>query len=78
MERIIERAPPPPAKRDAPFKALLFDSWFEKYQGVMILLYVKDGEVKEGNTIVSHHTGNSYVIKHVGIVRPTEHETGIL
>lgn len=75
---MIEKAPPPPSNRDAPFKALLFDTWFVNYEGVVLLMYVKDGEVKEGDTIVSHHTGNSYVVKHIGIVRPNEYETGIL
>lgn len=78
LEEIIDRAPPPMANRDAPLKALLFDSWFDKYRGVIALLYVQDGEIKAGDTIVSHHTGLSYVVKHVGIVRPNEHETGIL
>lgn len=78
IERIIEKAPAPPAKRNAPLKALLFDCWFEKYKGVVILLYIQDGEVKEGDIIHSHHNETDYVVKEVGIVRPNQHKTGIL
>lgn len=78
LEEIIDRAPPPPADRDVPLKALLFDSWFDQYRGVVALLYVQDGEIKEGDIITSHNTGLNYTVKHVGIVRPNELETGIL
>ncbi len=78
LEAIIERAPPPPSKRDAPLKALLFDSWFHDYKGVICLLYIQDGEIKEGDVICSHETSNCYTVNCVGIVRPTEFETGIL
>jgi small GTP-binding protein len=78
LEHIIDVAPPPPANREAPFKGLLFDSWYQPYEGVIILIYVKDGAIKAGDVIVSHQTGNSYTVKYVGILRPTEHKTSIL
>ncbi|XKL63003.1 hypothetical protein PGB90_005367 [Kerria lacca] len=78
LERIVSIAPAPPSERNAPLKALLFDSWFEKYRGVIILLYIQDGEIKKGDIICSHHTGASYTVNNVGIVRPNEYETDVL
>lgn len=78
MEHIIDVAPPPPSNREAPFKGLLFDSWFQQYDGVIIFIFVQDGQVKSGDVIVSHQTGNSYTVKDVGILRPNEYKTDVL
>jgi len=70
--------PSPNANRDAPLKALIFDSWFDKYRGAIVLIYVQDGCVKEGDVITTVYSQASYTVKNVGILRPTEFNTGTL
>ncbi|XP_069677973.1 translation factor GUF1 homolog, mitochondrial [Periplaneta americana] len=72
FKAIIERLPPPPVSRNAPFRALLFDSWYDRYQGAVVLVYVADGTVKLGDEIVSTHSGKSYEVKNLGLLRPHE------
>lgn len=78
LETIITKLPSPESNRQAPLKALIFDSWFDKYRGVVILIYVQDGFVKEGDIITTMYSQTSYTVKNVGILRPTEFNTGIL
>lgn len=70
--------PSPKANRQARFKALIFDSWFDKYRGAVVLIYVQDGCVQEGDVITTVYSQTSYTVKNVGILRPTEFNTGIL
>lgn len=72
LEAIIERLPPPPVNRDAPLRALLFDSWFDRYRGALNLIYVRDGSVRVGDNVMSCHTGKSYEIKSLAVLRPQE------
>lgn len=78
MESIVERLPHPVTNRQAPLKALIFDSWFDKYRGAVVLIYVQDGCVKEGDVITTAYSQTSYTVKNVGILRPTEFNTGTL
>jgi len=57
---------------------LIFDSWFDKYRGAVVLIYVQDGYVKEGDIITTVYSQTSYTVKNVGILRPTEFNTGTL
>ncbi|XP_050528384.1 translation factor GUF1 homolog, mitochondrial isoform X1 [Daktulosphaira vitifoliae] len=78
LEAIVSRLPAPITDREASFKALIFDSWFDKYRGAVIMIFVQNGSVKEGDVIVSVHSQITYPVKNVGILRPTEHITGTL
>nr|CAD7261349.1 unnamed protein product [Timema shepardi] len=69
---IVERIPPPPVDRSADFRALLFDSWYDRYRGAILLVYVTDGSVKVGNEITFVHSGKNYQIRTLGMLRPHE------
>jgi elongation factor 4 len=67
---IIERIKTPEGSSDAPLKALLFDSWFDEYRGVICLIEVIDGSLKKGDMIASAHTGESYEVHDLGLMYP--------
>ncbi|KAI8871684.1 translation factor GUF1, mitochondrial [Ramicandelaber brevisporus] len=75
LEAVIERIPPPPANPDKPFRSLLFDSWHDKYVGVICLVAISDGCVKRGDKIASVHTGLKYEVTEVGMMRPNPEPT---
>lgn len=70
LEAIVSRLPAPKGERDAPLKALLIDSWYDPYLGVVVLLRVIDGEIRKGQKIKMMATGGSYQVERVGISRP--------
>ncbi|MDX1582017.1 MAG: translation elongation factor 4 [Thermoanaerobaculia bacterium] len=70
LERIVEQVPHPKGEQDAPLRALLFDSWYDLYRGVMILLRVVDGEVKKGDRIRFVSTGRVYEVTTLGLFSP--------
>lgn len=72
IKAIIDRIPCPKASRDKPFRALLFDSWHDKYKGVVTLMSILDGSVKVGDEITSVKTKTTYFVKEVGVISPTE------
>lgn len=72
LDAIVERIPAPIADRTANFRALLFDSWFDRHRGALNLIYVKAGAVNVGNEIVTCATDKSYVIRSLSILRPHE------
>lgn len=74
LEKIIRDVPPPKASRDPPFKALLIDSWFERWRGAMCFLYVANGQIRLGDEITSFKSGKSYQIKTIGLLTPEEME----
>lgn len=55
-----------------PFRALLFDSWYDRYRGALNLIYVRDGAVRIGDEIVSHLTKKPYEIRSLSVLHPTE------
>ncbi|XP_059474079.1 translation factor GUF1 homolog, mitochondrial [Neocloeon triangulifer] len=78
MDAIVDRIPPPPAVINAEFRGLIFDSWYDRYKGVIVLVYVADGSIKPGQTITSVHTNISYEVRHLGILRPGEQPVSAL
>lgn len=72
LDAIVTRIPPPITNQDGAFRALLFDSWFDRRRGALNLIYVKDGAVNIGDEIESYHTKKNYVIRSLSILRPHE------
>jgi GTP-binding protein LepA len=70
LEALVTRLPPPKGDADAPLKALLVDSWYDSYLGVVILVRVKDGVLKPGLKIRFMATGADHVIERVGVFTP--------
>ncbi|MEK7332244.1 MAG: translation elongation factor 4 [Nitrospirota bacterium] len=70
LEIIVKKIPPPKGEADRPLKALLFDSWFDNYQGVIVLVRVFDGKIKAGTRVKLMATGNVFEVFQVGIFSP--------
>jgi GTP-binding protein LepA len=70
LEGIVTRLPAPTGDAHAPLKALLVDSWYDPYLGVMILVRVKDGTLKRGMKIQMMGSGGTYNVEQVGYFRP--------
>jgi GTP-binding protein LepA len=70
LEAIVSRLPAPKGDRNAPLKALLIDSWYDPYLGVVVLLRVVDGEIRKGQKVKMMSTGAAYQVERVGISRP--------
>lgn len=78
LESIITRIPAPQGNQTAPLRALLFDSWYDEYKGVVILIAVKDGIIKKGDRITLAQTGESYEVQEIGLMYPEQTQTGML
>ena len=70
LEAIVKGIPHPPDKSKEPLKALIFDSWFDSYQGVVMLIRVFEGKIETGEQIKFMSTGKSYEVKTLGIFSP--------
>ncbi len=70
LEAIVHRLPAPKGDRDAPLKALLVDSWYDAYLGVVVLVRIIDGVMKKGQKIRLVFTNAIYQIDRVGVSRP--------
>ena len=78
LEAIVARIPPPKGDPAAPLKALVFDSYYDSYQGVVIYLRVFDGAVREGMRILLTSNGRQYDVQQVGVFSPDMRPTGEL
>ncbi|MBW4092556.1 MAG: elongation factor 4 [Proteobacteria bacterium] len=70
LEALVHRLPPPKGDPAAPLKALLVDSWYDPYLGVVILVRVKDGRLKRGQKIRMMSTGAAHLVEQVGVFSP--------
>ncbi len=70
LEAIVEKVPPPAGDPSGPLKGLIFDSWYDSYQGVVILVRVFDGTIRKGTRIKFMATGKSFDVVSVGVFTP--------
>jgi len=70
LEQLIERIPPPSGKRDAPLQALIIDSWFDNYLGVVSLVRVVHGSIRPGDRVLAKSVGKVHVVDEVGCFTP--------
>jgi GTP-binding protein LepA len=68
LENIVHNIPAPPDNRSKPLRALIFDSWFDSYQGVIVLVRVMDGVVRIGDRITMMSCGKSFEVQKVGVM----------
>jgi GTP-binding protein LepA len=70
LEAIVTRLPPPKGDREAPLKALLVDSWYDAYLGVVVLVRVFDGALRKNSAITMIAAGASYTVDRIGVFSP--------
>ena len=70
LEAIVKRLPAPTGKRDAPLKAMLVDSWYDAYLGVVVLVRVMDGLLKKGDRIKMLSNHSTHHVDRLGVFRP--------
>jgi GTP-binding protein LepA len=70
LELIVRKVPPPQGDTQAPLQALIFDSWFDAYQGVVVLVRVKQGAIKKGDKIKFMSTDTEYEVLRMGKFAP--------
>jgi GTP-binding protein LepA len=70
LKAILEKIPPPRGHQDAPLKALVFDSWYDSYRGVVVLIRVIDGHIHPGSRIALMSTGRHFEVAEVGVFTP--------
>ena len=70
LEAVVARVPPPAGSADAPLKALIYDSWYDPYRGVIVQIRVIDGTIRAGMKVTMMINGQSYDIDQVGIFSP--------
>ncbi len=70
LEAIVHRVPPPHGDPEGPFRGLVFDSWFDQYRGVVVLVHVVDGRLEPGMKVRLMATGGSYEVEQLGVFTP--------
>jgi len=74
LEQIVKRIPPPKGSEEAPLQALIIDSWFDSYAGVVSLVRVMNGVIRKDARIVVHSTQRKYTVEKVGVFTPRSAE----
>jgi GTP-binding protein LepA len=70
LEAIVTRMPPPSGSPDGPLRALVFDSWFDQYRGVVVLVHVKDGRLEPRMKVRLMASGGTYEVEQLGVFTP--------
>jgi GTP-binding protein LepA len=70
LEMIVKKVPAPRGDKDAPLKALIFDSWYDSYRGVIVLFRIIEGTINKGTKIRFFNTGREYLVETLGVNRP--------
>ncbi|MCE6957992.1 translation elongation factor 4 [Cereibacter sphaeroides] len=70
LEAIVTRLPPPKGDRSAPLKAMLVDSWYDSYLGVVVMIRVMDGVIRKGDRVKMMQTGAIYGIDRLAVLKP--------
>jgi len=78
LERLVQVIPAPKGEREGKLQALIIDSWFDNYLGIVSLVRVMHGSVKKGDKILVKSTGRDHIVDSVGVFTPKRTETGIL
>ncbi|MDH5434542.1 MAG: translation elongation factor 4 [Gammaproteobacteria bacterium] len=78
LEELVAKVPPPVGDSDAPLQALIIDSWFDNYLGVVSLVRVVQGTLKKGDKMQVMSTGKAHLVDHVGIFTPKRHDLDVL
>ncbi|HKY05451.1 MAG TPA: translation elongation factor 4, partial [Blastocatellia bacterium] len=74
LEAIVSEVPPPTGDPEAPLKALIFDSWFDSYRGVVVLMRVIDGQIRPGQRVRLMNTGKEFQVDALGVLTPKPRE----
>ncbi len=78
LEALVARIPPPQGDSNAPLQALIIDSWFDSYLGVVSLVRIMNGTIRKGDKMHVMSTGRAYEVGQVGIFTPKRTPTGVL
>ncbi|WP_375383036.1 translation elongation factor 4 [uncultured Sphingomonas sp.] len=78
LEAVVRRIPPPTGDPDAPLQAMLVDSWYDPYLGVVILVRIVDGVLKKGQQVTFMQAGTQHLVDRVGCFRPKIEQLGEL
>ncbi|MGB4249057.1 MAG: translation elongation factor 4 [Pseudohongiellaceae bacterium] len=78
LEELVRLVPPPTGDTEAPLQALIIDSWFDNYLGVVSLVRVKHGTLRKGDKIIAKSIGKAHLVDGVGVFTPKRLETGVL
>ncbi|MCG6540456.1 translation elongation factor 4 [Pseudomonas sp. KSR10] len=78
LERLVQVIPPPTGDIDAPLQALIIDSWFDNYLGVVSLVRVRHGRIKKGDKVLVKSTGKVHQVDSVGVFNPKHTSTADL
>ena len=78
IEQIVAKIPAPKGDKNAPLKALIFDSWYDSYRGVIVLFRIIEGTIKKGTKIKFFNTGREYLVETLGVNRPRPTPINIL
>ncbi|TVP89967.1 MAG: elongation factor 4 [Pseudomonadaceae bacterium] len=75
LERLVAVIPPPTGEIDAPLQALIIDSWFDNYLGVVSLVRIRQGRIKKGDKVLVKSTGKQHLVDSVGVFNPKHTST---